>query len=85
MIRTDGRKNNGGPRAGAGRKPDAIKKKYRKFLLSDEQYAMAKKLGGSPWLQGVLNLKIKAEEAENLSYNPKKPARTRSPDAPITG
>lgn len=59
-VMTDARKNNGGPRAGAGRKPDAIKKKYRKFLLSDEQYAMAKKLGGSPWLQGVLNLKIKA-------------------------
>ena len=54
---TDKRKNNGGPRAGAGRKPDAIKKKYRKFLLSDEQYAMARTLGGSPWLQGLLNLK----------------------------
>lgn len=60
MIRNDGRKNNGGARAGAGRKPDAIKKKYRKFLLSDAQYAMAKKLGGSPWLQGVLNLENRA-------------------------
>jgi len=57
----DGRKNNGGPRVGAGRKPDAFPKKYRKFLLSDAQYAMAKSLGGSPWLQGQLNLKIKAE------------------------
>ena len=61
MSIPDKRKNNGGPRVGAGRKPDAIKKKYRKFLLSDAQYEMAKNLGGSPWLQGQLNLKIKAE------------------------
>ena len=60
MSISDKRKSNGGARAGAGRKPDAFPKKYRKFLLSDAQYAMAKTLGGSPWLQGVLNLENRA-------------------------
>ena len=70
----DGRKNNGGARPGAGRKSDKVPKKYRRFLLSDEQHAMAQNLGGSPWLQGQLNLKIRARlataeksEAENAN------------------
>lgn len=62
-MKFDARKDNGGARQGAGRKPNTTPKKYRKFLLTDEQYEMAKSLGGSPWLQGQLNLQIKARPA----------------------
>ena len=55
-MKPDARKDNGGARPGAGRKPNATPKKYRKFLLTDAQYAAAKMAGGSPWLQGILNL-----------------------------
>jgi len=53
-MKPDARKDNGGARPGAGRKPTLTQK--RTYRLTDEQDAMAQELGGSPWLQGVLNL-----------------------------
>lgn len=41
---------------GAGRPPDPEKKKPWAVRLSDKQVATLKCAGGSPWLQGALNL-----------------------------
>ena len=46
---------------GAGRKPNAIPTKPRLIRLTDEQHAMHLALGGSPWLQGLLNLEIRRQ------------------------
>ena len=41
---------------GAGRKPNAVPTEPRLVRLTDDQHAMLKALGGSPWLQGLLIL-----------------------------
>lgn len=71
-MKADARKNNGGARAGAGRKPNTAPTKKGEVRLTAAQWAEFRALDGSPWLQGQLNLKIKARlaaaeksEAEN--------------------
>ena len=60
-MKPDARKDNGGARPGAGRKPVPTRK--RTYRLTDEQYAMGQELGGSPWLQDLLNLRIREKAA----------------------
>lgn len=64
-MRGGPRKGFGGAQPGAGRKPDPKPSKPRGVRLTDEQNAMFQELGGSPWLQGMLNLEIRRQEAEN--------------------
>ena len=71
-MMVDARKNNGGAREGAGRKPNAVATRAGEVRLTAAQWAEFRLLDGSPWLQGQLNLKIKARlaaaeksEAEN--------------------
>lgn len=45
---------------GAGRKPDAIPTKARLVRLTDDQHQEMRRLGGSAWLQGQLNLSMRA-------------------------
>lgn len=56
MQKTDARKNNGGARLGAGRKPTLTRK--RTYRLTDEQDAALMALDGSAWLQGAMNLML---------------------------
>jgi hypothetical protein len=59
---------------GAGRKPDPVKTKSVALKLTPDQHTMFKALGGSPWLQGLLNLEIRRQEnqpnKENQNGNP---------------
>ena len=52
------RKGTGGAMPGAGRKPDLVATKAIEIRLTPDQHTMMKALGGSPWLQGLLNLEI---------------------------
>jgi len=65
-MRGGPRKGFGGEQPGAGRKPDAEPKKPRAVRLSDSQAAAFQSLGGSPWLQGLLNLEIQRQQKEKL-------------------
>ena len=72
MNRGAPRKGFGGPQPNSGRKSMGVRR--RCVTATDAQWAMFLTLGGSPWLQGQLNLKIKARlaaaeksEAENAS------------------
>jgi hypothetical protein len=49
---------------GAGRKPDKEPTKPRAIRLTDRQARAFQDLGGSPWLQGLLNLKLRRQDAE---------------------
>jgi len=62
---------------GAGRKPNAIPTEPRLVRLTDDQHAMFKALGGSPWLQGLLNLEI-----QQLSAAKPAPAADACPGTP---
>ena len=62
----------GGAQPGAGRKPDAVKTKLVGFKLTQAQHDMAKALGGSPWLQGLLNLEIR-RAAGDFPFPPEAP------------
>ena len=48
------RKNFGGPQPGSGRPKTGVKR--RVILLTDPQWTEFRWLGGSPWLQGAMNL-----------------------------
>lgn len=50
---------------GAGRKPDKELAKPRGIRLTDRQAQAYKDLGGSPWLQGLLNLEIRRQANQN--------------------
>jgi len=50
------RKPTGGVRRGAGRKPAAVPTKPVQVWLTVSQWLEFKNQGGSPWLQGVMNL-----------------------------
>jgi hypothetical protein len=49
---------------GAGRKPDKEPTKPRGIRLTDRQSRAFQDLGGSPWLQGLLNLELHRQDAE---------------------
>jgi len=61
-MRGGPREGFGGAQPGAGRKPDAEPTKPRAIRLTDRQNAAYVALGGSPWLQGLLNLEIRRQE-----------------------
>ena len=48
---------------GAGRKPYTEPTKPRAIRLTNRQAVAYVSLGGSPWLQGLLNLEIRRQEA----------------------
>lgn len=50
---------------GAGRKPDKEPTKPRGIRLTDAQNQAYQDLGGSPWLQGQLNLEIRRHKSES--------------------
>ena len=50
---------------GAGRKPDPVATKAIEIRLTPDQHAMMKALGGSPWLQGLLNLEIQRQQGNS--------------------
>jgi hypothetical protein len=56
---------------GAGRKPNAIPTKPHLVRLTPDQHAMMKALGGSPWLQGLLNLEVR-RAAGDFPFLPRK-------------
>lgn len=56
------RKGTGGAMPGAGRKPDPVPTKEYAMRLTENQHGIFKALGGSPWLQGLLNLEIRKRE-----------------------
>ena len=58
-MRGGSRKRFGGPQPGAGRPPNPIPTKHRTVYLTDDQMYEFKLQGGSAWLQGQMNLKIK--------------------------
>ena len=62
-MKPDARKDNGGARPGAGRKPVPTRK--RTYRLTDEQDAALMALDGSAWLQGAMNLQL-AERPDAL-------------------
>ena len=66
-MRGGPRKGFGGAQPGAGRKPDPIKTKSVALKLTPDQHTAFKALGGSPWLQGLLNLEARrlAEKQRN--------------------
>ena len=55
------RKGAGGAMPGAGRKPNPVATKPIEIRLTPDQHTMMKGLGGSPWLQGLLNLEIQKQ------------------------
>lgn len=55
-MKADARKDNGGARKGAGRKPNTVPTKAGEVRLTVAQWAEFRRQGGSPWLQGILNL-----------------------------
>lgn len=61
-MKDGARKAKGGAMPGAGRKPDPVPTMAVEFRLTRPQRDMAKALGGSPWLQGLLNLEIRRQE-----------------------
>lgn len=61
----DARKDNGGARKGAGRKPNTVPTKAGEVRLTAAQWAEFRALDGSPWLQGVLNL-LRTDRPEAL-------------------
>ena len=63
-MRGGARKGAGGKQPGAGRKPDPEPKKRVALTLTPDQHTEFKRQGGSPWLQGLLNLKIKEKKNE---------------------
>jgi hypothetical protein len=65
-MRGGARKGTGGTQPGAGRKPDRQATKPRAIRLTDSQNAAYVALGGSPWLQGLLNLEIQRQQKEKL-------------------
>ena len=71
------RKGTGGAMPGAGRKPDPVPTMAVEFRLTRPQRDMAKALGGSPWLQGLLNLEI-----QQLSAAKPAPAADACPGTP---
>ncbi len=58
-MRGGARKGCGGAMPGAGRKPDPVPTKGVEVRLTDAQHEEFRLQGGSGWLQGQLNLKIK--------------------------
>ena len=54
---TGPRKGFGGPQPNSGRKPTGVRR--RCVTATDAQWAEFLAQGGSPWLQGQMNLKIK--------------------------
>lgn len=64
-MRGGSRKGFGGAQPGAGRKPDAVQTKQFGIKLTVDQHAMMKALGGSPWLQGLLNLEIQRQATKS--------------------
>lgn len=67
-MRGGARKGTGGAMPGAGRKPTHKPKKPWPVRLSDEQIGELKLQGGSGWLQGQLNLKIRERAAHELDH-----------------
>jgi len=65
MSRGGPRKGFGGAQPGAGRKPLDDPTKRHVIRLTESQSRMFKELGGSPWLQGYLNLKLREKEANS--------------------
>ena len=61
-MRGGARKGFGGAQPGAGRKPDKEPTKPRGVRLTDRQNDEFQAAGGSPWLQGLLNLRIRNRE-----------------------
>ena len=57
-MKSGARKEKGGAMPGAGRKPDPVPTKEYSWRGTVDQHEMMKALGGSPWLQGLLNLEI---------------------------
>lgn len=57
------RKGTGGAMPGAGRKPDPVPTMAVELRLTVDQRKMLKALGGSPWLQGLLNLELARQAA----------------------
>ena len=49
---------------GAGRKPDREPAKPRVIRLTDQQAQTFQNQGGSPWLQGLLNLELRRQKDE---------------------
>jgi hypothetical protein len=64
-MRGGKREGTGGAMPGAGRKPDRQLTKPRAIRLTDRQAQAYQDLGGSPWLQGILNLEIRKQENLN--------------------
>jgi len=64
MTRGGPRKGFGGAQPGAGRKPDPIPTQQFGIKLTVDQHKAFQALGGSPWLQGLLNLEIRRREGE---------------------
>jgi hypothetical protein len=60
-MKEGARKPTGGAMPGAGRKPDKDPTQAVEFRLTETQRKTAKALGGSPWLQGLLNLEIQRQ------------------------
>lgn len=49
----------GGKQPGAGRKPFDVPTQRHIIRVTDEQWEEFERSGGSPWLQGLLNLRIR--------------------------
>ena len=64
-MRGGKREGTGGAMPGAGRKPDRELTKPRAIRLTDRQAQAYQDLGGSPWLQGILNLEIRRQENQS--------------------
>lgn len=63
-MRGGARSGFGGAQPGAGRKPNKEATKPRAVRLTDRQVQAFQDLGGSPWLQGLLNLELRRQDAE---------------------
>ena len=57
-MKVDARKDNGGARKGAGRKPSTVPTKAGEVRLTAAQWTEFRLLDGSPWLQGAMNLML---------------------------
>lgn len=64
-MRGGKREGTGGAIPGAGRKPDKEPTKPRAVRLTDRQNEMLQSKGGSPYIQGLLNLEIRRQENQN--------------------
>jgi hypothetical protein len=65
-MKPDARKDNGGARKGAGRKPNTVPTKAGEVRLTAVQWAEFRRQDGSPWLQGILNL-LRTDQPETLT------------------